>query len=48
MECWIWYLEITRDSNEDVNIKNLKVTTISDKYKTAAAGALSALVTLLV
>ena len=33
-------LEITRDSNEDVNIKNLKVTTISDKYKTAAAGGL--------
>lgn len=33
-------LEITRDSNEDVNIQNLKVTTISDKYKTAAAGGL--------
>lgn len=33
-------LEITRDSNEDVNIKNLKVTTISDRYNTAAAGGL--------
>jgi hypothetical protein len=34
-------LEITRNSNEDVNIKNLKVTTISDKYGTAAAGGLA-------
>lgn len=33
-------LEITRNSNEDVNIKNLKVTTISDRYNTAAAGGL--------
>ena len=33
-------LEITRDSNKDVNINNLKVTTISDIYKTAAAGGL--------
>ena len=33
-------LEIKRDSNEDVNIKNLKVTTISANYKTAAAGGL--------
>lgn len=30
-------LEIKRDSNDDVNIKNLKVTTISDRYATAAA-----------
>ena len=34
-------LEIKRDSNEDVNIENLKVTTISDKYGTAAAGGLA-------
>ena len=33
-------LEITRNSNEDVNIENLKVTTISDRYATAAAGGL--------
>ena len=33
-------LEIKRDSNEDVNIKNLKVTTISDGYYAAAAGGL--------
>ena len=33
-------LEIKRDSNDDVNIKNLKVTTISDRYATAAAGGL--------
>ena len=33
-------LEITRDSNEDVNIKNLKVTTISDICDKAAAGGL--------
>ena len=33
-------LEIKRDSNEDVNIQNLKVTTISAVYKTAAAGGL--------
>ena len=33
-------LEIKRDSNEDVNIKNLKVTTISDGYATAAAGGI--------
>lgn len=33
-------LEITRDSNKDVNINNLKVTTISDIYGTAAAGGL--------
>ena len=33
-------LEIKRDSNEDVNIKNLKVTTISDRYDTAAAGGI--------
>lgn len=32
-------LEIKRDSNDDVNIKNLKVTTISDRYATAAAAA---------
>ena len=33
-------LEITRDSNEDVNIKNLKVTTISDRCDKAGAGGL--------
>ena len=33
-------LEIKRDSNEDVNINNLKVTTISDGYATAAAGGI--------
>lgn len=33
-------LEIKRDSNEDANIKNLKVTTISDGYYAAAAGGL--------
>ena len=33
-------LEIKRDSNEDVNIKNLKVTTISDICDKAAAGGL--------
>lgn len=33
-------LKIKRDSNDDVNIKNLKVTTISDRYATAAAGGL--------
>lgn len=33
-------LEIKRDSNKDVNIKNLKVTTISDRYDKAAAGGL--------
>ena len=33
-------LEIKRDSNEDVNIKNLKVTTISDRCDKAAAGGL--------
>lgn len=33
-------LKIKRDSNEDVNIKNLKVTTISDGYYAAAAGGL--------
>lgn len=33
-------MEIKRDSNDDVNIKNLKVTTISDRYATAAAGGL--------
>lgn len=30
-------LEIKRDSNKDVNIKNLKVTTISSKYEEATA-----------
>ena len=33
-------LEIKRDSNEDVNIRNLKVTTISNECKSAAAGGL--------
>ena len=33
-------LEIKRDSNEDVNIQNLKVTTISDRCDKAAAGGL--------
>ena len=33
-------LEIKRDSNEGVNIKNLKVTTISDRCDKAAAGGL--------
>ena len=33
-------MEIKRDSNEDANIKNLKVTTISDGYYAAAAGGL--------
>lgn len=35
-------LEIKRDSNDDVNIKNLKVTTISDRYATAAGGLVGA------
>ena len=38
MECWIWYFEITRDSNVRMLIS--RITTISDKYKTAAAGGL--------
>lgn len=33
-------LEIKRDSNENVNIEKLKVTTISDGYESAAAGGL--------
>ena len=33
-------LKIKRDSNEDVNIKKLKVTTISNVYATAATGGL--------
>ena len=33
-------LEIKRDPNEDVNISNLKVTTISNECKSAAAGGL--------
>ena len=33
-------LKIEGDTNEDVNISNLKVTTISDKYNSAAAGGL--------
>lgn len=33
-------LEIKRDSNENVNIENLKVTTISDGYESAVAGGL--------